>query len=307
MAGAGYKLFNTGDVLTAAQVNTYLQEQVVMRFATTAARTTALSGVLAEGMVSYIDATDSVEVYNGTAWVSIGSSGDITAVTTAANSGLTGGATSGDVALRINTTAKGSIIAGTGAATLGELTVGANNTILTADSTTATGLKWSTASAGGLTQLATGSLSGASVSITSISGSYKDLRLIIREYKPATDAKTLNLRFNADSGANRHAQVTVSGAVENQTFNSTFCSISWTADNSVATNLVDVLIPDYANTTTWKYLFTQALTVNATTTSNYNFYFANAVYNQTAAITSLSLFPDSGNFTSGTYILYGVS
>ena len=52
MAGAGYKLFNTGDVLTAAQVNTYLQEQAVMRFANAAARTTALSGVLAEGMVS---------------------------------------------------------------------------------------------------------------------------------------------------------------------------------------------------------------------------------------------------------------
>lgn len=148
MAGAGYKLFNTGDVLTAAQVNTYLQEQAVMRFANAAARTTALSGVLAEGMVSYLMDTDAVEVYTGAAWVSIGSSGDITAVTTAANSGLTGGATSGDVALRINTTAKGSLIAGTGASTLGELTVGANNTVLTADSSTATGLKWATPSSG---------------------------------------------------------------------------------------------------------------------------------------------------------------
>lgn len=101
MAGAGYKLFNTGDVLTAAQVNTYLQEQVVMRFATTAARTTALSGVLAEGMMSYIDATDTVEVYNGSAWVSVGSSGDITEVTTPSDSGLTGGATSGAVSLKL--------------------------------------------------------------------------------------------------------------------------------------------------------------------------------------------------------------
>jgi hypothetical protein len=52
MAGAGYKLFNTGDVLTAAQVNTYLNVQTVMVFADSAARTTALSGVLAEGMMS---------------------------------------------------------------------------------------------------------------------------------------------------------------------------------------------------------------------------------------------------------------
>jgi hypothetical protein len=97
MAGAGYKLFNTGDVLTAAQVNTYLQEQVVMVFANSTARTTALSGVLAEGMVSYLKDTDATEVYNGSAWVGIGNSGDITAVNT--NSPLTGGASSGAVTL----------------------------------------------------------------------------------------------------------------------------------------------------------------------------------------------------------------
>lgn len=101
MAGAGYKLFNTGDVLTAAQVNTYLQEQVVMVFASATARTTALSGVLAEGMVSYLQDTNAVEVYNGSAWVSIGSSGDITAVT--AGTGLSGGGTSGDVTLSLST------------------------------------------------------------------------------------------------------------------------------------------------------------------------------------------------------------
>jgi hypothetical protein len=153
MAGAGYNLFTTGSVLTAAQVNTFLQEQVVMRFANATARTTALSGVLAEGMMSYLDDTNTVEVYNGSAWVSVGSTGDITAVTTAANSGLTGGATSGDVALRINTSAKGSIIAGSGASTLAELTVGANNTVLTADSSTATGLKWAAASGGKVVQI----------------------------------------------------------------------------------------------------------------------------------------------------------
>jgi hypothetical protein len=69
MAGAGYKLFNTGDVLTAAQVNTYLNEQTVMVFADSAARTTALSGVLAEGMMSYLQDTNAVEVYE---WLILG-------------------------------------------------------------------------------------------------------------------------------------------------------------------------------------------------------------------------------------------
>jgi hypothetical protein len=79
MAGAGYKLFATGDVLTAAQVNTFLMQQTVMVFASSAARTAALSGVLAEGMVSYLQDTNSLEVYDGSAWV--GATGDITALT----------------------------------------------------------------------------------------------------------------------------------------------------------------------------------------------------------------------------------
>jgi hypothetical protein len=147
MAGAGYKLFNTGDVLTAAQVNTYLQEQVVMRFATVAARTTALSGVLAEGMVSYIDATDTLEVYNGTAWIS--AIGDITEVQ--GSTGISVASGTGPVPVITNSMAtaidaKGDLIAGTGADAFSRLAVGANNTVLTADSSTATGLKWASAS-----------------------------------------------------------------------------------------------------------------------------------------------------------------
>jgi hypothetical protein len=81
MAGAGAKLFVSGDVLTAAQVNTYLMDQAVMRFADEAARTTAFGGsgepVLASGMMSYLIDTASVEVYNGTAWVAIGGGADV--------------------------------------------------------------------------------------------------------------------------------------------------------------------------------------------------------------------------------------
>ena len=81
MAGAGAKRFTSGSVLTAAQVNTYLMDQAVMRFADEAARTTAFGGVgeptLAEGMMSYLMDTDSVQVYDGSAWVAIGGGADI--------------------------------------------------------------------------------------------------------------------------------------------------------------------------------------------------------------------------------------
>jgi hypothetical protein len=100
MAGAGYKLFATGDVLTAAQVNTYLMQQTVMVFASSAARTTALSGVLAEGMLSYLSDTNAVEKYDGSSWSAI-ASGDIESVT--AGTGLSGGGSSGAVTLSIDT------------------------------------------------------------------------------------------------------------------------------------------------------------------------------------------------------------
>lgn len=76
MAGAGVKLFASGDVLTAAQVNTFLQDQVIMRFATTTARDNAFGGAgeptLAEGMFAYIDADDSLYFYSGSTWAKYG-------------------------------------------------------------------------------------------------------------------------------------------------------------------------------------------------------------------------------------------
>jgi hypothetical protein len=152
MAGAGYKLFNTGDVLTAAQVNTYLQEQVVMVFANAAARTTALASVLAEGMVSYLKDTNATEVYDGSAWVGIGNSGDITGVT--AGTGISGGGTSGTVtitnSMATEITAAGDIIVGTGSGTFDNLPIGTTGQVLTADTTVSPyKVKWAAAAGGG--------------------------------------------------------------------------------------------------------------------------------------------------------------
>jgi hypothetical protein len=75
MAGLGSKLFTDGSVLNAAQVNGYLMDQSIMRFATTAARDAAFGGVgeatLSEGMTCYIDNLNIVQVYDGSNWVTI--------------------------------------------------------------------------------------------------------------------------------------------------------------------------------------------------------------------------------------------
>jgi hypothetical protein len=71
MAG-GYKLWSTGEVVTAANLQQYVQNQTVMVFASAAARTTALSGVVAEGMISYRTDAHILEYYTGSAWAAIG-------------------------------------------------------------------------------------------------------------------------------------------------------------------------------------------------------------------------------------------
>jgi hypothetical protein len=84
---AGYRLFNTGDVLTAAQVQFNLQNQSIMYFANAAARDAALTvGVVQEGMFAYLADTDATTFYNGTSWNSFGS-GDVTGLT--AGTGIT--------------------------------------------------------------------------------------------------------------------------------------------------------------------------------------------------------------------------
>ena len=75
MAGAGYKLFVNGNTLSASDLNTYVNQQTVMVFASAAARTTALSGVLAEGMVSYRTDSHILEYYTGSTWSSVAPAG----------------------------------------------------------------------------------------------------------------------------------------------------------------------------------------------------------------------------------------
>jgi hypothetical protein len=169
MAGAGYKLFSTGDVLSASDVNTYLQQQTVMVFASAAARTTALASVLAEGMVTYLKDTDVVEIYTGAAWVSLDDPNAIQ------NSIVD---------------AKGDIITATADNTPARLAVGVTNGMtLQVDSTTATGLKWATAVGGGKVLQVVQDVSTTEESTTSTS--YVDTALSIAITPSAASSKVL--------------------------------------------------------------------------------------------------------------------
>lgn len=66
MAGAGFKLFADGDVLTASEVNTFIMQQQIMVFADATARDAAITSP-AEGMFAYLKDTDALMVYTN-AW-----------------------------------------------------------------------------------------------------------------------------------------------------------------------------------------------------------------------------------------------
>ena len=70
MAGAGFRTFAVGEVLTANNVNTYLMQQSVMVFASAAARSSGITAP-SEGMVTYLSDSNTMWYYSGTAWVEI--------------------------------------------------------------------------------------------------------------------------------------------------------------------------------------------------------------------------------------------
>lgn len=203
--------------------------------------------------------------------------------------------------------AKGDLIAASAADTAARLTVGTNGQVLTADSTTATGLKWADVSAGGMTSIATGTLSGSSVSLTSIPSTYNEILLTMEAVNTSADDVYIGITVNSDTGATAYQRVfAFTGTQTSGAGNATMRIFK--TDNAVLTNYVYITFPNYKSTATYKMINTWAFGANAATTSSIDYF--NSIEgwwaNSSNAITSIQIAAESGTFEGGTYTLWGI-
>ena len=311
-AGLGFKTFTTGEVLTAADVNGYLMQGVLV-FASAAARNAAITSPQ-EGQFAFTKDTNGLWYYDGAAWVASGATGDIEGVT--AGTGISGGGTSGTVtitnSMATEIAAKGDLIVGTGAATFDNLPVGSNSQILVADSTASTGLKWATASSGAVTAIQTITTSGAAtnVSFTSIPGTYKNLRIVYQAALTGTTWDEFLLRFNGNTGANYDRQI-LQGRGTTVTASDTFGSTSIRIGNMNEINGTSgqITIANYKDTTFDKQAVSYFFGKHGTSTTNVFIGLFAGTLRSTSAVTQIDLFNlGSQAFVNGSsFTLYGES
>ena len=173
-------------------------------------------------------------------------------------------------------------------------------------------MKWAApASGGGLTLINSGgtALSGASTSVTSIPGTYKNLYIYIEDYYPAGAGANGAIRFNTDTGSNYSgggirqegsggsATPTLSG---NNAADRIYVIESMAAaDNN---NFAWFVIPNYASSVVTKVLGGNTCFNDGTYTwnkSNFGIWYATP-----AAITSVQIVTSS-TWSGGTVYVYG--
>jgi hypothetical protein len=236
--------------------------------------------------------------------------GDITAVT--AGTGISGGGTGGDVTITNSMAtaidAKGDLVAGTGADAFSRLAVGANNTVLTADSSTATGLKWAAAgSAGALTKITSASFSAqSSVAIDGcFTSTYTKYFAIWEATSSVADADLqLQFRYAGPTTQTSTASGSGFGYVRGNTVN-TWGYVSQ-AQNTIinslgsATSFGNITFDNVGNSSQTPCFFGQGFGDSFQAINQYS------GYNDTArTYTGFLLKPDSGTIT-GSYAIYGL-
>ena len=301
-------LFAAGDIVTIIN----LGAGVCTITAGTATVTTSGSLALAQnqgGVLRFTSASAAIFFQFATP-----ASGDIEGVT--AGTGISGGGTSGTVtitnSMATEITAKGDLIVGTGNAAFDNLPVGTNGYTLVADSSVSpTGLKWAAPASGGMTLISTTSINASSTTISSIPTTYKHLLILGKDiYADVNDTGTgIAVRFNSDTGSNyymyllRNIGGTTGGGTDG------ISSRIDVAERVSSSTTIDKL----AEFELWAYRYTDTDTIPIYNRGYGHSGSAGAWlvntgrYDNSAAITSVTIFNPNSNTLTGTIYVYGVS
>ena len=147
---------------------------------------------------------------------------------------------------------------------------------------------------------ANGTGSSGVVTFSSIPGTYTDLVVASSIIGDANSA--VRIRLNGDTTDSNYSYILLygNGSVAGST-NNTATQIYLGHANTSAPNASIVSLNNYSNTTTFKTVLSRGNQINQ---------FVSAVvglWRNTAAVTSLTIVMDSGNFTTGsTFTIYGI-
>lgn len=157
------------------------------------------------------------------------------------------------------------------------------------------------ASVGGMTSLASGSIAASATGfdLQSISGSHNELWLYITNYSVSTSAD-IQLRINANSSTDYTYNYKETGSAATSTTADNRFQLASSVNASQSGQSVYIRLPNYANTTGWKFASWQA------TKEDNKMWTGSGFTRSTSAISRLTFSTTAGTFDAGTYELFGV-
>ena len=188
---------------------------------------------------------------------------------------------------------------------LADLKGGTTGQVLAKATGTDMDFSWVTPASGSMTLLETITFNGAATyTSATIAGTYKNLYMVIRNFKPANDNRGILMRVN---GITTTSYQHITGFTSTASFAQTSAEIAANLDDTVVSTIATVEIADYANATTIKVIESKSAGWNATTSTDITWRYSFTPVNTTNAITNVTIFCNSGNITSGSVLIYGVN